>query len=494
MIKHQPKNVVLFITDNHARSFLGALNHPTIHTPNLDQIAKNGVTFTNAYCNSPLCCPSRASIATGRYPNQTGFWDNSLAYDGTVPTWHHRLRDQGHLVASVGKLHYRSGKNDNGFTEEILPLHIFEGKGAVIALLRATPLGMPQRAGHGKIYDKSGVGHADYQDFDQDITDAAITWLEQHGRGAGKPWVLMVSYVSPHPPFAVPQDIWDLYPLDKVPMPVQWRKAEQPDHPALKYLNWMNMFEEEFDEDLIRRIVAGYCGLITITDAQIGRVVEAMERLNLMDTTRIIYTSDHGEAAGNHGILGKANHYEHSLGVPLLIQGEGINPGTIVDDVVSLVDLFPTIVEGVGAELAAEDNDLPGQSLWGLASGVAAKRKNLAFSEFHAMGSLNASFAIRSGDFKLIYHVDMPSQLFDLSKDPDEEHDLLGGGASHPMADELFASLREIVDPDEVDRRAKSDQRSRIQELGGVDEVVKAGVFSVSPVPGKSIEREEIKK
>ena len=148
---------------------------------------------------------------------------------------------------------------------------------------------------------------------------------------------------------------------------------------------------EEFDEDLIRRIVAG---LITITDAQIGRVVEAMERLNLMDTTRIIYTSDHGEAAGNHGILGKANHYEHSLGVPL--QREGINPGTIVDDVVSLVDLFPTIVEGVGAELAAEDNDLPGQSLWGLASGVAAKRKNLAFSEFHAMGSLNASFAIRS--------------------------------------------------------------------------------------------------
>ena len=219
-----------------------------------------------------------------------------------------------------------------------------------------------------------------------------------------------------------------------------------------------------------------------------------MERLNLMDTTRIIYTSDHGEAAGNHGILGKANHYEHSLGVPLLIQGGGINPGTIVDDVVSLVDLFPTIVEGVGAELAAEDNDLPGQSLWGLASGVAAKRKNLAFSEFHAMGSLNASFAIRSGDFKLIYHVDMPSQLFDLSKDPDEEHDLLGGGGSHPMADELFASLREIVDPDEVDRRAKSDQRSRIQELGGVDEVVKAGVFSVSPVPGKSIEREEIKK
>ncbi|MCH2078108.1 MAG: hypothetical protein MK180_14725 [Rhodobacteraceae bacterium] len=83
--------------------------------------------------------PSRASIATGRYPHQTGYWDNALAYDGQTPTWHRRIREQGHRVASVGKLHYQSGDNDNGFSEEVLPLHIVEGKGAVVALLRATP-------------------------------------------------------------------------------------------------------------------------------------------------------------------------------------------------------------------------------------------------------------------------------------------------------------------------------------------------------------------
>ncbi|MCJ8311244.1 MAG: sulfatase-like hydrolase/transferase, partial [Rhizobiaceae bacterium] len=306
----------------------------------------------------------------------------------------------------------------------------------------------------------------------------------------GKPFVLMVSYVSPHPPFAVPQDIWDLYPLDKIPMPVQWRKADQPDHPALQYLNWMNMFEDGLDEDLIRRTVAGYCALITITDAQIGRVVDAMERLDLMRSTRIIYTSDHGEAAGHHGILGKANHYEHSIGVPLLMQGQGIAPGTVVDDVVSLVDLFPTLVEGVGAELSAQDQDLPGQSLWGLACKTDQLEPGAAFCEFHAMGSVNASFALRKLDYKLIYHVDMPNQLFDLANDPNEENDLLAGGKTHPKEAELVALLKEIVDPEQTDQRAKSDQRARIEELGGVEAVANAGVFSVSPIPGKQVDLE----
>ena len=489
-----PQNVVLFISDNHTRALMGAMGHPTIQTPNMDKIARNGVTFTNAYCASPLCCPSRAAIATGRFAHDTGFWDNALAYDGSVETWHHRVREQDHNVVSVGKLHYRSGENDNGFSKEILPLHIFEGKGAVIALLRATPIGMPQRSGHGKIYEKSGVGTADYQDFDQQITDAAIAWLEENAHASGKPWVLMISYVSPHPPFTVPQEIWDLYPLDKVPMPVQWRKAEQPDHSFLEYLNWMNMFEEDFDEDLIRRTIAGYCSLITITDAQIGRVTDAMEGLGLMDTTRIIYTSDHGEAAGHHGIMGKSNHYEHSIGVPLLIQGQGITPGTRVNDVVSHVDLFPTIVEAVGGQLSRNDRTLPGKSLWGLATGTETSRDHVAFTEFHAMGSLNASFAVRRGDFKLIYHVDMPNQLFDLSSDPKEENDLLANGQSHPKVNELLQDLKNIVDPEATDQMAKSDQRARIEELGGVEAVAKAGVFSVSPVPGKSVELEETKQ
>ena len=485
-----PQNLVVFITDNHARNLLGVAGHPCVQTPNLDRIARNGALFTNAYCASPLCCPSRASLATGRYPHETAYWDNSLAYDGKIQSWHHRIRDQGHEVVSIGKLHYRSGNNDNGFSEEILPLHILDEKGAVIALLRATSHGMPQRSGHGKIYDKSGVGDADYRDYDQQITQSAIAWLEEHSQSTGKPWVLMVSYASPHPPFSVPQEFWDLYPLDSVPMPVQWRKEDRPDHPALNYLNWMNKFEDGFDEDLVRRVVAGYCALISVTDSEIGKVISAMERLQLMDKTRIIYTSDHGEAAGHHGIMGKANHYEHSIGVPLIIQGSGIEPGTIVNETVSLVDLFPTIVEGIGATLTDEDQTLPGRSLWPSASGLAQSADALAFTEFHAMGAVNASFALRKGTFKLIFHVGMPNQFFDLSNDPLEENDLLTSVDTTPEYEELLTELLKIVDPETVDQRAKTDQRKRIEELGGIDTIANAGIFSASPVPGKPVELE----
>lgn len=487
----KPQNLIVFLTDNHARTMLGSAGHPIIQTPNLDQIAQGGVRFDNAYCVSPLCCPSRAAIATGRFPHETGYWDNSLAYDGRVPTWQQRVRDQGHHVTAIGKLHFRSGDVDNGFSEEIVPLHIVDGKGALIALLRATPEGMPPRKGHKKIYEASGIGEADYQIYDREITREAIAWLEKHGKAHDKPWVLLVSYASPHPPFKVPEEYWNLYPLDRVPMPVQWRKADQPQHPAVQYLSWMNSFKEDFSDDFIRRVVAGYCALISVVDTQVGLVMDAAKNLGLMDSTRILYTSDHGEAAGHHGIMGKGNHYEHALGVPLLISGEGVPVGAERQHISSQVDLFPTIVEAVGADLKSEDNTLPGQSLWSVINGeVADKADGEAFAEFHAMGARNAGFALRSGRHKLIYHVGMPRQLFDLEADPLEERDLMLDDADHPIAAKLERALRTYVDPEETDSRAKSDQRDHADKFGGMEKVAQAGVFSASPIPGKLVEFE----
>jgi len=488
----KPQNLILFLTDNHARTMLSAVGHPIIQTPNMDRIANSGTRFDNAYCASPLCCPSRTAIATGRFPHETGYWDNSLAYDGRVPTWQQRVRDQGHAVASIGKLHYRSGDVDNGFSEEIVPLHIVDGKGAVIALLRATPEGMPPRKGHKKIYENSGIGEADYQIYDREITNEAVKWLENHGKAHDKPWILLVSYASPHPPFKVPEKYWNKYPLDKVPMPVCWRKADQPQHPAVQYLSWMNSFDEEFAEDYVRRVVAGYCGLISVVDEQVGLVMKAAEKLDLMDSTRVIYTSDHGEAAGHHGIMGKSNHYEHALGIPLLISGQGIPQGGIRKHITSHVDLFPTLAESVGADLMPEDKSLPGQSLWPVLTGEEPDTADgEAFAEFHAMGARNAGFALRKGRHKLIYHVGMPRQLFDLTNDPLEQHDLMLEDPDHPTAAALEERLRARVDPEQVDQQAKSDQRAHAENFGGMEAVAKAGVFSASPIPGKSVELEE---
>ena len=484
----KPTNLIFFLSDNHNRDFLSAAGHPMVKTPALDSIASRGVRFSNAYCASPLCCPSRAALATGRYPHQTGYWDNAMIYDGAIPTWHHRVRATGANMTAIGKLHYRSPEDDNGFTEEIATMHVVEAKGALVSLLRATQDGVPRRQSHRALYDDSVPGEADYQIYDRQITDHAIDWLRTRG-DQEKPWVLLVSYPSPHPPFKVPQRFWDMYAPKDAPLPVQWRREDQPHHPATEYLAWMNSLEDGFDENFIRRVVAGYCGLITHTDEQIGLVLKETEALGLMDDTRIVYTSDHGEAAGHHGILGKANHYEHALGVPLLVAGPGIPQGRVIDQFTSHVDLFPTIVEAMGGN-SEEDDDLPGVSLWPAIEGQEIART--VFAEYHAMGSRNSGFTLRDGDFKLIYHVGMDNQLFNLATDPLEEHDLLAGGAEHHAAAELERKLRDFLDPEEVDARSKAEQAAHMEKFGGPEAVRKTGVFSMSPIPGKAANVESV--
>jgi len=484
----QPANLIFFLSDNHNRAVTGCYGHPIVKTPNIDRIAQAGVRFENSYCTSALCCPARASIATGRYPHQTGYWDNAIVYDGRVPSWHHRLRDAGHTAVAVGKLHFRSSEDDNGFTEEIEPMHLHEGKGAIKNLLRGYGEEPPKEDGSfWKLYvQRSGVGETHYQDYDRRITARAIEWLERHARRSGKPWVLYVSYISPHPPFSVPRRIYDLYPEDRMPLPIGFRPGERPDHPAAAHLRAMDGMLEMTDERALRRIAAGYFGLITHLDEQIGEVLRAAERLGLFATTRIAYTSDHGELFGTQGIFGKKNLYEGAIGVPLLMSGPGVPAGKISRQIVSHVDLFPTIVEGAGASLAPEDRDLPGTSLWAAATGKDAPRSG--FAEYHAQGSKAGAFVVREGSVKLIYHVGMPPQLFDLARDPDERNDLGADRDNASRLHRLEATLRAICDPEAVDARAKADQRAMVERWGGADKVRAEGQILFTPPPGVSKE------
>lgn len=482
----QPANLILFQSDNHNGHIAGCYGHPFVKTPTMDRIAASGVRFANTYCTSPLCCPSRSSLATGRYPHQTGYWDNALTYDGRVPTWHHRLREQGHNVTAVGKLHYRSGEDDNGFTEEIVPMHLHEGKGAIKNLLRGYDSEPRKDDGSfWKLYiERSGVGTTHYQEYDRNITARAIEWLKHNARSSGKPWVLYVSYISAHPPFTVPQRYWDLYPEGDMPLPPAFRPGNRPEHPAVEHLRTMDGMRVMTDEAALRRIAAGYFGLITYLDEQIGAVLNAAEELGLLGNTRIAYTSDHGELFGAQGIFGKKNLYEGAIKVPLLIAGPGVPPGRVVQQFASHVDLFPTLVTGAGARLTAADRDLPGFDLWPAIGGVETQR--IAFAEYHAQGSKAGAFVVRDGAMKLIYHVGMPAQLFDLASDPDETRDL--AVADPGTAQALEKILRTICDPVAVDARAKADQRKAADGWGGAARLLGETQILFTPPPGVSKE------
>ena len=474
------RNLIFLQSDNHSRLYLGCYGNSVVQTPNLDKLAARGVVFENAYAASALCCPSRAAIACGRYPHQTGYWDNAIVYDGKSPSWMRRVRDQGVDVTNIGKLHYRSTADDNGFSTEIDPMHILHGKGGVSMLLRGID-DEQENIGQWELYrDKSGIGETEYQAFDRVISDKAIHWLSEN-KDRSDPWALHVSYVSPHPPFSVPARFWDMYADGNVPLPPAWTRAERPQHPALEHLRRI-MRWGELSEIELRNVVVGYMALISHMDEQLGRVMAAIEAFGLLDETRILYTSDHGEMAGSHGLLGKCNLYEGSVGVPLIMAGPDIPAGQTRSENVSHVDLFPTLVESFGKNFTDADKDLPGRSLWPAIGGT--RRARRTFAEYHAAGSLAGGFMLREGPMKLIYHVGLPPQLFDLDTDPTEVEDLAQVPAYADALQRMEKMLREICDPESVDARAKQDQRRKIDFWGGPDAVRAEGMLVYTPPPG----------
>jgi choline-sulfatase len=201
-------------------------------------------------------------------------------------------------VVSVGKLHFRSSDDDNGFDEELAPMHILNGKGGVSMLLRWSDE-EPVNAGQWGLYlEQSHAGASHYQEYDGEISRLAIDWLQRRAANRDRPWVLFVSYVSPHPPFTVPQALLDSYPASGVPLPPRFRPDERPTHPALEHLRRIMGFQAMTDEAALRRIAACYYALVTHLDREIGTVLRAAESLGLLADTRVAYTSDHGEALG----------------------------------------------------------------------------------------------------------------------------------------------------------------------------------------------------
>jgi choline-sulfatase len=477
------RNVLFIMSDEHSRRVLGAYGDPVARTPHMDRLAAEGTLFENAYCNCPICVPSRASFATGRYVHQIGLWDNAFPYHGTPPSFGHRLHDTGHRCDSIGKLHYRGSDDPNGFDNEILPLHVLNGEGDVQGMLRRPP---PTRASTRQLAGDAGPGDSTYLRYDRNIRDEAIRWLGQVAeRRPDKPWCLFVSFVCPHFPLVAPPEFFRLYPLNELPLPRLRGPDEFPDHPVLRKMREVQDYEDHFrDEEHVRIAVAAYYGMVSFLDDNIGRVLRALAATGLADDTLVIYTSDHGDNLGARTFWGKSNMYEEAAGVPLILKGPGIPASRRVKTPVSLVDAYPTIIEVVGESLTAEERGLPGTSLLRLLDGEEADRTVL--SEYHAFGSLTGIFMVRFGRYKYVHYEGYRPQLYDLEADPLEERDL----ALEPGHDEVLAEgerrLRAICDPAEVTAQAFADQERRIEELGGAEAVRGRGSYPYTPAPGET--------
>jgi choline-sulfatase len=475
----QPSSLLFIMSDEHSRRVLGCYGHGMIQTPNLDRLAARGVRFSDAYCNSPICVPSRASFQTGRYPHQIRFWDNGQPYDGSVPSWAHRLRGAGHRATSIGKLHFRSAQDDNGFSEEIMPLHVVDGIGDASGMIRRP---LPVRKAALSLAKDAGCGDSDYQRYDDAITGAASDWLRENARTGDKRWVLFVSFVCPHFPLIARPEWYNRYPETDVPRPMLYGQPQRPTHPYVAAIRECQIYDEGFDEQKLRRAIAAYFGLVSFVDDNVGRLLATLDDTGLAADTRVIYTSDHGDNLGTRGLWGKSNMYEESAGVPMIMAGPEIPEGVVCREPVSLVDCFPTILDCVGVAKHAEDGDLPGTSLFDIVRGAAHGRTVMC--EYHAAGAATGAFMIRKGSYKYVHYVGMPPQLFDLDDDPQETRDLGCNPDYRGVIKDCEAALRRVVDPEAADRQAFADQERRVAELGGREAVLARGSFGFSPVPG----------
>ncbi len=479
----QGRNVVFIMSDEHSRHVLGSYGNTVVKSPNLDALAAGGTQFESAYCNCPICVPSRASFATGRYVHTIGYWDNAFPYRGTPASWGHRLHDTNHRCDSIGKLHYRGSSDPNGFDNEILPLHVLEGEGDVQGMLRRPP---PTRDSTGQLAGDAGPGDSTYLQYDRNIRDEAMQWLKGvAAKKPAKPWCLFISFVCPHFPLVAPPEFFNLYDLKKLPLPRLRDPADFPDHPVLRKLREVQNYEDHFrNEDHVRTALAAYYGMVSFLDDNIGRVLKTLRETGLDGDTLVVYTSDHGDNLGTRTFWGKSNMYEEAVGVPLILNGPGIPAGRHVATPVSLVDAYPTIIDAVGETATAEERKLPGTSLLKLLDGQDADRT--VFSEYHAVGSMTGIFMVRFGRFKYVHYDGYRPQLFDLDADPMETRDLALAGGHDTAIAEGERRLRDICDPAEVSARAFHDQERRIEELGGTEAVLKRGSYPYTPAPGEA--------
>jgi choline-sulfatase len=481
-----PGNVLVLMSDEHNPKFLGAAGHPFIATPNLDALAARGTRFTSAYTTCPICVPARAAFAVGRYVNEIGYWDNADAYDGAIPSWHHALRARGHRVVAIGKLHFRGlPADDHGFSQEIVPMHVVEGIGDVKGLVREN---IPTRKGGDKMAKRAGPGESSYTAYDRDIAARAQVWLhEEAPKWRDKPWALFVSFVLPHFPLTAPPHWFYRYWRQDLPLPKRYAKAERPRHPYLDTYARTVDYDTHFESpDDVKRAVAGYAGLVSAMDENVGRVLEALRDAGLEDTTRVIYTSDHGDNVGARGLWGKSTLYEESAGVPLIMAGPDVARGRVVATPVSHIDCAPTILLAAGEPAAIGERVLPGASLFDVAKGEQPARPVLC--EYHAIGSVAGAYMIRVGRYKYCHYVAYAPQLFDLESDPEELVDLAGDARYAEVVRDCERRLRAALDPEAVDARAKQRQAELLARYGGREAALARGDLGFTPAPGTAAE------
>ena len=438
-------NILLVMSDQHSKHVTGCYGDSVISTPNIDRLASQGVLFEDAYCPFPLCAPSRMAFMTGKEPSSIRMYDNGSILPSDEPTFAHALGQSGYETVLCGRMHFNGPDQRHGFQKRIFP----EISGHACGMLEGTNgFGRPS-------LEKSGPGRNHYLLYDEECVTEATRWLrERPGTEDESPFCMVVGLVGPHCPFVCPQDLFDKY-FDAIDVPEcteeQARAMSTYNQRFRSRSNILDATEHE-----IRRTRAAYYGMVEFDDALVGRLMATLEETGLGEDTMVVYVSDHGEMAGEHGLWWKMSFYEGSAGVPLVVSMPGRFPeGFRSVAPASLIDLAPTLCE-IGH--APAPPDVQGRSLVSVLGGQEGDTDRSVFSElFTDIGvwktrgpSGGPGRMLRKGSWKCMYYHGEEPELYNLAEDPGETSDRSRDPECKPILDRMLAEILSDWDPAEL--------------------------------------------
>ncbi|MHC4755179.1 MAG: sulfatase-like hydrolase/transferase [Planctomycetota bacterium] len=453
-------NILVIMSDEHNAGILGCYGNDVVQTPNLDKLASKGVVFDSCYCNSPLCVPSRLSFTSGKYASRVGAWSNSCWLPSAdYPSLPRIINAAGYESFLCGKMHYDKTRR-YGFTEVGPNMNTRSKSGAG---KRRDPDALkpnPKISSRFKQFhpgDKSDILTRDLK-----VTAATIEFLKNRSAD-DKPFFYFAGYVAPHFPLIVPEKYWQNY-KSKVPMPKipRGHLESQP----LNYKHLRVAFAcNDVPDDIVRKGRELYYGLTQWLDEQIGMVLDTLGDSEVAENTIVIYTTDHGENMGEHGLWWKNCMYEHAARVPLIVSWPPrFKGGHRRSQACSLVDLVQTIAEMTGADVPADWN---GDSMVKWLDDPKTEWKDMAVSEYYGHNIASGYAMIRMGRYKYVYHTAPDSkhpaerELYDLQADPGEFTNLANDPAQKARIKKMHTALvRETgEDPEKTELRCRADMK-----------------------------------
>ncbi len=480
-MSERPPNILVMMSDQHSKHALGCFGNPVVRTPNLDRLAGEGLRFTNVYCPAPLCGPSRMSFLTSRTPSRNQVWDNSHILSGAIPTFAHYLNLQGYETALIGRMHVNGSERLKGFQRSAC--RPYEIQRSFPTGVEVPAVGNGQSRGSVEI---AGTGSTtSNQIFDRLVADDLIGYLKEKAKAPEKPFAAVASTVLPHNPYIAPKELLEYY-LERVDVP----KVEE-NQPAsvIRMRKRRGFTDPELPVERIRLARAAYYALCEVFDGIMGLILEGLEEAGLAENTFVLYCTDHGDLAGEHGLWCKSNFYEGAAGVPMIARWPGvIEPGRVCPRVCNLMDIGPTLVEMAGGPPMQR---VDGRSLLPLLRERAQAQVDWLDETFCEMSDLRGwprgknteedayypARMIRRGKFKLWVHKDednLPPSLFNVEDDPQELKDLGADPRFHEVRNELLERVMSGWEPERV--------RSLCREFSALGRMMK----KFPPVPDAS--------